>query len=209
MQGIELDALNRAVRFLRCSGWKECSCYEDGKDLTEHWFYCISRDDHLEIKLIIPELEKLSKHFETNYRFNVFDIFYNYAKPNAEDKEKYDSIQISYAIPAYMKAGDECRQSMVENFMKCYFEKSTPNFEETNVQITAAFDEDKKVKPEDIESMYDEMWKYAYKTINYHTEILLNLYEKCSKLREKLWKQWFIGVEEFKNIDLNERIPID
>lgn len=209
MQGIELDALNRAVRFLRCSGWKECSSYEDGKDLTEHWFYCVSRDDCLEIKLIIPELEKLAKHFETNYRFSIFEIQYNYAKTNGEDKEKYDSIYISNVMPAYMKAGDECRQSMFENFMKCYFEKSTPNFEESHIQITASFKEDEKVKPEDVDSMYDEMWKYAFKTVNYHTEILLDLYEKCSKLRDKLWKQWFIGVEEFKNIDLSERIPMD
>lgn len=209
MQGIELDALNRAVRFLRCSGWKECSSYEEGKDLTEHWFYCISQDDCLEIELIIPELEKLSKHFETNYRFSNFEIQYNYAKTAGEGKEKYDSIQISYVIPAYMKAGDECRQSMFENFMKRYFEKSTPNFEETHVQITASFKEGEKVNQEYIETMYDEMWKYAYKTVNYYTEILLDLCEKCSKLRDKLWKQWFIGVEEFKNIDLGERIPTE
>lgn len=209
MQGIELDALNRAVRFLRCSGWKECSSYEEGKDLTEHWFYCDNRDEYLKIILRIPELEKLSKHFETNFRFSVIEIQYNYAKTNGEGKEKYDSIQISYSIPAYMKAGDEYRQTMFENFMKRYFEKATPNFEETHVQITAAFDEDEKVKSEDIDSMYDEMWKYTFKTINQHTEILLDLYEKCSKLRDKLWKQWFIGVEEFKNINFNERIPMD
>jgi len=197
MRGIELDAPNRAVRFLRCSGWKECSSYEEGKDLTEHWFYCYNRDDRLEIKLIIPELEKLTKHYDTNYVFNVFEIHYNYAKTLDTFDEKYDSIEIIHPMPSFMRAQDNSKQVMFEDFMNSYFKKERPLFSDNTVKFTL----DKK-NSICIEEGYNDLWHYVYKYIDYQIEILNDLYEKCNKLREKLWKQWFIGVEEFKNVNL-------
>jgi hypothetical protein len=100
-------------------------------------------------------------------------------------------------MPAFMRAKDNSKQAMFDDFMNSYFKKERPLFSDNTIKLT--LDEKNSIG---IEEGYNDLWHYVYKYVNYQIEILNDLYEKCNKLREKLWKQWFIGVEEFKNVNL-------